>query len=200
MSKIEFENSETPQSLLDGLKQQDDQAWERFVEIVGTVMYARCRASGLIDVDAADLVQETFIKVRGGIDDFTRHGTGSFRGWLNRIRKNAVIDFTRKRARTFQASGDSDIRDQLNNYADDIDEQTSLSPVDPDYVLIVRQALKVIESDFQPRAIQAFQMMNIDDLTAAEVAEKLGMTANAVRQAAYRVRQRLREMLHGLLD
>ena len=164
------------------------------------ILYSRCREAGLTEADAEDLVQETFIKVRRSIPDFDRQRRGSFRCWVNRIRSNAVIDYQRKMARSERASGDSQMKTMLDNVAADIDEETSLSSVDPDYVQIIAGAVKVMKDRFEPHVYQAFEMTQIEGIPAPEAAEKLGKTPVAVRQATWRVRRALKEYLKDLLE
>ena len=49
--------------------------------------------------------------------------------------------------------------------------------------------------DFEEQTWQAFWMSAVEDMQAPEVAEKLGISANAVRQAKFRVVRRLKEYL-----
>ena len=197
-----FEDNEpTSLSLLEGLKNHDEDSWVRFVAIAGPVVYARCRRHGLSEADAADVTQETFLKVRKAIDRFTKdRPDGRFRAWFSVVVKNAIRDHGRVLAKTQRGSGDSAVQGFLNNVADEIDEDTSFSPVDSDHVLLMRQALKVIEADFKPAVWKAFWMCHIDELSAPEVAEKLEMKPGAVRQAVFRVRKRLKEQTEGLFD
>jgi len=60
---------------------------------------------------------------------------------------------------------------------------------------LVHRALRMIREDFSPSSWQAFLRTTVDGLTAAEVAEELGITTAAMRQAKYRVLTRLRELL-----
>lgn len=196
-----FDASETPNSLLAGLKQHDERSWERFVAIAAPVLYAKCRRRGLSDSDAADLAQETFLKVRNGIDRFTKENAGdSFRKWLSVVFRNAAIDAARKRARTEQGTGDSAVQGMLENVASDIDEETTFTSDDSDSVQLFRQATKIIRDDFQEHVWQAFWLTQVEDVPAPEAAKKLDMKPTAVRQAAFRVRRRLKEQLEGLFD
>jgi DNA-directed RNA polymerase specialized sigma24 family protein len=46
----------------------------------------------------------------------------------------------------------------------------------------------------------AFEMVALEGQSAVEVAEKLNVNAQTVRQANYRIRRRLRTVLEGLVD
>jgi RNA polymerase sigma-70 factor (ECF subfamily) len=60
---------------------------------------------------------------------------------------------------------------------------------------VFRRAPAAIREEFAPRQWQVFWRTSIDNQTAPAVADELGMTAGAVRQAKARVLRRLREEL-----
>lgn len=64
--------------------------------------------------------------------------------------------------------------------------------------LLVRQILEVIQTDFEDRTFRAFWRTAVDGLSSAEVGEELGMSAEAVRAARYRVLRRLRQELEEM--
>lgn len=58
--------------------------------------------------------------------------------------------------------------------------------------------LDLIRPEFEDRTWQAFWRATVDGQESSAVAETLGMTAVAVRQAKSRILRRLREALHEL--
>ena len=74
----------------------------------------------------------------------------------------------------------------------------SLAP--DEETLVLRQALAMVEPEFEPKTWQAALRTIIDGRTATEVAEELGMTPAAIRKAKSRVLQRLRAEMEGLLE
>jgi len=66
--------------------------------------------------------------------------------------------------------------------------------------ILLTAALKILKSEFEPQTWQAFWLVSAEGLVAREVAERLNMTAKAVRQAKYRVARRTREFLDGELN
>ena len=64
---------------------------------------------------------------------------------------------------------------------------------------VYRQAISVIQDEFEETTRRAFWMREVEQLSAAEVAERLSISPGAVRQAQYRVKKRLKEELAGLL-
>lgn len=66
--------------------------------------------------------------------------------------------------------------------------------------MIMRRAVELLDGNFQEQSRKAFWLVVIDGYSAAESAEKLKMTEQAVWQACYRIRRRLREELVDLID
>ena len=64
--------------------------------------------------------------------------------------------------------------------------------------LLLRQALRLVSSEFEPRSWQAVWRVVVEDQRPVEVAAELGMTPNAVYVAKSRVLSRLREILADL--
>jgi RNA polymerase sigma-70 factor (ECF subfamily) len=63
----------------------------------------------------------------------------------------------------------------------------------------MQRALQLVQSEFEPRTLQAFWQSTVDGRSTADVAADLGMSPKAVRQAKYRVLNRLRHELDELL-
>jgi RNA polymerase sigma-70 factor (ECF subfamily) len=57
---------------------------------------------------------------------------------------------------------------------------------------LLHRALEIIRIEFEETTWQAFWRVIVDEQPTAAVAEDLGMTPQAVRQAKYRVLRRLR--------
>ena len=64
----------------------------------------------------------------------------------------------------------------------------------------VHRLLEMLKGDFEPKTWQAFTRMALDGLPAAEVAQELGLTTNAVFIAKSRVLARLRQEAAGLVE
>ena len=64
---------------------------------------------------------------------------------------------------------------------------------------VFRKLQTVVQPDFTPTTWEAFRRFALDGLPAAEVAEDLGLTVNAVLQAKSRILKRLREEAGDLL-
>ena len=191
----------TSVSLLARLRIRDPDAWVRFSRIYGPLVYRWCRRAGVRTDDVADIVQEVFRGVAAGIDRFRRERTGdSFRGWLFGITRNRICDHFRHVSAGPQVVGGTALQQKLEELpaceellADDVLR-------DDDQTLVVRQALALIQDEFEEKNWQAFWRTTVERETSSEVAVSLGMTAGAVRQAKFRVMRRLRRELADLDD
>jgi RNA polymerase sigma-70 factor (ECF subfamily) len=100
--------SSASDSLFRRLRAREGAAWHRLVRLYGPVVYGWCRRAGLQEADAADVGQEVFAAVAGGIDAFRRDRPGdSFRGWLWGITRHKVNDLWRRRAGQPDGAGGS---------------------------------------------------------------------------------------------
>ncbi len=187
----------TSVSLLDRVRENDDAAWERFVDIYGPLVFSWCRRSGnLSQEDSADVMQEVFQSVAGAVQRFQRSHAGELRAWLRTITTNKIRDFYRKQRSQAQSIGGSTIQHRLSQ----VPEISISENEDEEKAILTRRALEVMKTDFDQSSWQAFWKSAIDGLTAAEIAEELNITRQAVWQACYRIRKRLREELTGMLE
>lgn len=189
----------TSSDLLSRVRERDQAAWARFVALYAPLVYGWCRRAGASPADAADVVQDVFAKVFTAIEQFRHDRAGdTLRGWLRVICRHKLVDHFRKRADGPTLAGGTDAKARLAEVAalseDDEPSQSS------DRAALVRRAADMVRNEFEPRTWQAFWAMAVEGLTAADAAEKLGISAGAVRQAKYAVSRRLREELAGEFD
>lgn len=153
-------------------------------------------SSSSFESEAPDVVQDVFAAVARGIGRFEREkATGSFRSWLATITRNKVRDHYRQLARRQQAAGGTDAWLQLEQQAECLEStichQSMQSP-------LARQALEQVRAEFEPNTWQAFWLSTIEQQSAAQVAEFVGISAASVYQAKSRVLRRLRQQLAEL--
>lgn len=191
----------TSTSLLERVKIRDPEAWRRLVKLYGPLVYKWCRQSRLQADDAADVHQEVFVAVAAHMAEFRRDRTDdTFRGWLRTITRNKINDYFRRLQREAQAEGGTDAQQQRVRIPDSLpDPSPALEPSENKQHEVVCRAEELLRSEFEDRTWQAFWRMTVEGHTAAEIAEDLGMTKKAVRQAKYRVVRRLRLELDGLV-
>jgi RNA polymerase sigma-70 factor (ECF subfamily) len=166
----------TSASLLQRVKTQDPEAWQRLVRLYGPLVYHWCRISGLKSEDTADIVQEVFCAVAPGIAGFRGDRPGSFRAWLRTVTRNKIYDLFRRRQGQAEAKGGTTAAEDA----------------------LWRRAVELVRAEFEDRTWQAFWRVAVDGQPPAGVAEELSMTVHAVYQAKYRVLGRVRRELSDL--
>jgi RNA polymerase sigma-70 factor (ECF subfamily) len=184
----------THPSLLEQLRQPGNQrAWERFARLYTPLLLKWARRLGLWRQDASDLVQEVFLVLIRKLPEFDYDQHKSFRAWLRTVVLNKWHDGLRRRS--VPARCDSNLLSQLPG--PDGGEVFEKGEYEQE---LVSRAMKIIRADFHPTTWQAFQEHGVQGRPAAEVAAELGLRAGAVYSARFRVMDRMRQVLQGLLD
>lgn len=183
----------TPVSLLEQLKKaHDPNAWHRFVELFTPFLYRQIRGLGLQESDAADLVQEVFVILVQKLPEFSYDRHKSFRAWLKAVTFNKWRDLRRRQTFLPLEPDDASLAEQT--VAGDVpgfDED--------DYRrYLANRALRLMQAEFQYTTWKACWEHLVLGKPAAEVAALLGISADAVYAATYRVVRRLRQELEGL--
>jgi RNA polymerase sigma-70 factor (ECF subfamily) len=180
-------------SLIRGLRLRDDAAWRRLVDLYAPLVFSWCRRAGISSDDSADVVQEVFQVVAGGIGTFRyEKPSDTFRGWLRTIAQNKLRDHFRRQAGKPQAAGGTDAQLRFAQLAAD---ESGTSQASIPFVGMVQRAIQLIRSEFEDRTWQAFWLSTVEERCSRDVGDRLAMSVGAVRQAKYKVLRRLRQEL-----
>src|SRR5580658_9139745 len=92
------ENEDVPEAQLvvdaqSGDARSFELLFDRYYNMIHAFAYRVC----LIETEADDIAQETFIRAARGISSY--RGAASFKNWLYRIAHNALVDWGRQNAR-----------------------------------------------------------------------------------------------------
>lgn len=189
----------TSLSLLLGAREGDPSSWKRFVTLYSPLIYTWCRNAGIQPSDAEDVAQEVFSSVSTSLIKFSHPGgAGAFRGWLWSITRHKILDHFRGLNRRPGVIGGTEFQCRVEQVPDLPDAVPESSFSEKEGLLL--RALELLKGDFQEQTWQAFWRLTVERVTAAQIGEELGMTKKAVRQAKYRVIQRLREEFGEILD
>jgi RNA polymerase sigma-70 factor (ECF subfamily) len=185
----------TPVSLLERLRQTAEPlAWRRFADLYTPLLYFWARRLGLQEPDAADLVQDVFLKLIRTLPEFTYNRGHSFRSWLHTVLINQWRTNQRRRVVVPAAAGG----EALEEVAAGDDKEAFGEEEYRHYV--ARRALRLMQSQFQPTTWRACWLQVVEGRPAAEVAAELGISEGAAYVAKCRVLRRLCQDLDGLLD
>jgi RNA polymerase sigma factor (sigma-70 family) len=146
-----------------------------------SVMYRRC---GCIET-AADIVQETYQRMMTG--NLWQQAENP-RALMHRIAANLATDYERR-------------HNVRNRYVDNVDfsseELQSSDSIDPEQIIAARQRLdKLAEAVnlLPPKCRGVFVMRKFEDLSHAEIAERLGISRNMVEKHLRNAMQKLQQI------
>jgi RNA polymerase sigma-70 factor (ECF subfamily) len=168
----------------------------RLVESYQAAVYSLALAVMRNPADAADMTQETFIRLLRSIDTYRGDGS-SFSAWVHRLTVNACLDTMRRRQRNPQSSLDAR-REQ--------DDLPGAEPADADLwqqpewraqyeesVVEVRAALaELSRSQRLALTLHYFEGRPYDEIAAA-----MGMPLNTVKSHILRGKERMARLLDG---
>ncbi len=184
----------TPVSLLGRLRESGQgAAWDEFVELYSPLLYFWARRFSHQDADAADLVQEVFAILVRKLPEFEYDPAKGFRSWLRIVTTNKWREILRKRARDVSTGGLPVVELRAPPDEDPFWENEHRQ-------LLTRRLLEIMQAEFQPSTWQACWKSIVESRSAADVGVELNLTEGAVRAAKFRVLNRLREEIDGLID
>ena len=187
----------TSLSLIEGLRTQNDTYWQRLNTLYGPIVEYWIEQSDIPTRSVADIKQEVFLAVARNIETYrhSQDSSGSLRRWIWGIARNKIVDYRRKEEKQAIARGGTNALGQLKALPDDpFEESDSTTSIRIRRELVTR-ALQILKSDFEEKTWMAFWKATVEEQPSADIAEELGMSKQAIRQAKYRVLQRLREEL-----
>lgn len=183
----------TSLTLLERLRVQDPQAWQRLVHLYGPMVFQWCRCCHLPAEDAGDVSQEVFQSVAAHIGAFRRDSAGqSFRGWLWTITRNKIHDYFRRRKDEPAAKGGTTAQMQLQLLPEQVPDGDAEQSANE---ALIHRALDLIRGEFNERHWQMFWRATMEGHAPKDIAAEFGVTPDAVRMAKSRILRRLREEL-----
>jgi RNA polymerase sigma-70 factor, ECF subfamily len=176
-------------------RREDQEAWTRFVVLYTPLLHRWARCAGLSESDAADLTQDVFVVLMNELPTFQYDASrGTFRAWLKTVTLNKCRERLRKFVETARGGTDDPFQDRPSVEALEAFWETEYR------AHLVRKALEVMHTHFEPKTWQACWEQLVDGRTAAEVSRRTGLSEASVYVAKFRVLRRLRQELAGLLD
>ena len=142
------------------------------------------------EIDAEDMVQETFLKAWKQIGKFD--GRATFGTWLHRICTNCSLDHIRARKRKQENQPENDPLFQVATGAPSPERLAMSSQITG----ILSSALDVL-SDME-RA--AFVLRHYEGLSIEEISAALGVQPGAAKHSVFRAVQKLRQALEPVMS
>jgi RNA polymerase sigma-70 factor (ECF subfamily) len=191
-------DSATRLSLLGRLQRNPDDpaAWAEFVEQYGRKIYRWCRKWNLQEADAEDVTQNVLAQLAQKLRTFTYDPSRSFRAWLKTLTHHAWHDYLTARRPGDQGSGDSRIRSLLETVAVAEDLTHCLEEA-YDHELL-QAAMAHVRLRVEKRTWDAFHLLAVENLSGAEVAQRLQMKVATVYVARSKVKKMIQEEIRKL--
>jgi len=185
-------------ALLARLRAGDGVAYEELVRVNSGRMLAVARRMLRCEAEAEDAVQEAFTQAYRALPRFEGHARVST--WLHRILVNACLIRLRKRKR----HGETSLDELLPRFMDDGHRIDAGEPWPQDALAQleaheVRTAVRDAIDRLPERHRCVLLLRDIEGLSSEEVAEQLGIRADAVKMRLHRARQALRALLDPAL-
>lgn len=175
---------------------EDEQAWFEFAELYRPAIIRLAQRKGLQPADCEDLAQGVLVAVAGAIDRWEAdEKRARFRTWLYTVAHRQVIDALRRKACS-AINGGTSLQMQLSE-TEDRREDSRLLRMELRRQAFHRAAI-IAKEDFSAADWQAFWLMAIEGLSAAEASQQVGKTVGAVYAAKGRVMRRLIERIRDL--
>jgi RNA polymerase sigma-70 factor (ECF subfamily) len=167
----------------------DPEAWGAFVVRYGPLIHRWCRHCGLQDADAEDVTQVVLLKLAEKMRDFRYDPARSFRAWLKVVTHHAWSDYVDSCRRAVSASGDSEVRRQLETVQARDDLAAKLE-ADYDRELL-DEAVARVRQRIGPAKWEVFRLLAVEGLPGAEVAQRLGLKV----ATAYVIRSKVQKLI-----
>jgi len=175
-------------TLVDAARRGDREAFEELVRstMAGTWTLAR-RLCGNDD-DAADVVQEAYLRAYRSIRRF--RGDAAFTTWLYRITANCAADQLERRARHRH--------DDITDETPQVDLRADVDPVERADNDELRRELVAALDGLPPKLRAVVVLRDVYDLPHEAIADELGISESAAKVRLHRARRKLREVLYPL--
>lgn len=174
----------TDSALIKKIKQGDQQAFKHLYEKYADYALRTAFAITKNKYDAADIVQETFIRIYRHIDSYDI--TKSFRPWFYQILINESRRYLSQKTKQAISVESAEVLDVLTKHED-------LSSAAEDIMI----ALEFLTDNDRTLLILKY----LHEFTEKELADIMQLNVNTVKSRLYRARQRVKTiMTGGMLD
>lgn len=154
--------------LLDRCRGGENAAWQEFYSAHFSFVYRTARRLGTPTEDCDDVCQETFLRAFRKLDQFE---TGKLTTWLYRITANVVSEYHRRRRMQRKLAALFGLR------------RVWVGPARADALLEQHQYEQLVAevlSEMRTRQREVFVLFEVEGLTGAEIAQRVGCKVGTV--------------------
>ena len=192
----------TRQSLLSRLKDYDDnESWRDFFHTYWKLIYNMAVRSGLTEMEAQEVVQETIIAVSKQMPDFKYdRAKGSFKSWLLQLTRWRIQDQLRRRQRDEYLVVTHDYEADSNGTVDNIPDPVSIdSTWDDEWQRnLVDAAIRRLKTQATPKQFQIFDLYVLKQWPVAKITAALRVNITQVYLAKHRLTAMLKKEIKAL--
>lgn len=183
----------TRQSMLNGMRQNQETAWEDFRTTYAPLIRLIARKKNLTDQETDELLQDVCVTMvqRDAIGKYNP-AQGRFRTYLGRIINNCAVDIIRKRP------AEQSVSTRHFNNATDAEAEVVEELTHEWEEFLLEKALAEVRSRCDDLTFLAFDFHVRQQRPAKEVAEALGISEQKVYLSSSRITQRLKETVERL--
>ena len=182
----------TRSSLLSAIRRGDEISWEEFYEMYKPLILLRGGDLRLNPTEKEELVQLVMLSFFHTSQTFRYdRSKGRFRDYLRQLISHNAIDIIRRRKPV--ESSRLDIVEEQESPLESLWDKEWFSH-------IINQALLKIRAEMDPYTYQAFHLYVIEEKSADEVAQFLGLSKNSVYIIKSRTLVRLKQIVHQIKD
>jgi len=186
--------------LVQQFQQGDSAAMERLILKYQNRIYNVIKKICANNDDAAELTQETFVKIIENIGKF--QGKSSFYTWAFRIAVNLTLNYCKKRVKIAFKSLDADLEEKdgasSQQLKDFLNDERSPEPAEivqnRELCEIAKKSLMELDDDQRAVVI----LRDIEGMSYAQIAVVLEIELGTVRSRLSRARGNLRDILESL--
>lgn len=182
----------TRKSLLEEIRSGNNISWFEFEQTYRPLILLRGQDYKLSDLEKEELCQQVLLDVFKGSSNFQYNPEkGRFRDYLRQLISHNAIDIIRRRKPV--ESSRLDIVEEQESPLESLWDKEWFSH-------IINQALLKIRAEMDPHTYQAFHLYVIEEKSADEVAQFLGLSKNSVYIIKSRTLVRLKQIVHQIKD
>ena len=198
----------TRSTLLSSVRKGSEDAWSQFYQLYENFVYSAARAAGLDHEESQDVVQETMLTVRDYISNFVPdRNRGRFRTWLRKLVQSRIADQYRRKKRNPSDGVNRERESAITNTRTSItDRIPNPRELELDRLIdgkleqaILEEARRIVKDEVRMVDYQAYDLFEVQELSARDVALSLGIAAVTVRVRAFRVRRAVERQLRRIV-
>ena|SRR2546421_7634994 len=171
----------------------DQSAWRAFVDQYAPTIHGWCRRRGLQEADAQDVAQTVLAILARRMKTFTYDPTTRFRGWLHTVTRHAWSAFVEARhhaQRTSAGSAALETAEAREDLVQHLEQRFDLE--------LLELAKASVRGRVEPHTWEAFHLTAVEQVSAADVASRLGMKVATVYVARSKVQKMIRAEVQRL--